>query len=344
MSNEDTTNSKSKQILAKPVEPAEINLNVLIKFIKQFDGTREKLNPFLSNCKNAYSLATQSQKPVLFKYILSQLTDKAETACSIKEFDNWDQLSEFLKTQFGERKHYTHLLTDLQDCRQSINEPVNQFALRVETCLSKLLTEITLSNTKKSELAGRVAAMEDLALHTFTLGLSPKISSNVRCKEPTTLNKAINYAVSEEKIQTSISKRYSQISNPSKPQSYPPRNYSNYNNSFKPRNVHNIISRTHPNPNNQPSQQNSNTPFCRYCKGQGHTIEGCRKREYNNKRFQVQQPQSSAQSSFNNSNRYQPRVHYVNNDDHTFTHGNDQTQLYDSCVQTQHEDSNDLNA
>lgn len=252
-----------------------VSIGTLFKFVKPFDGSRDKLNSFLINCNNAINLASDSQKTILFKYILSQLEGKAESASFIKDFECWEQLSEFLKTQFGEKKHYAHLLTDLQECRQGYNEPVNQFALRVETCLSKLLTEITLSNRRKSELVGRTAAMEDLALHTFLLGLKPEISNLVRAKDPTKLNEAINFATSEEKILNLFHKRNQPHSTTHRPpvKSQP---------SFRP-SAHNIsyprqqFTRPH-------NQYNSNT-FCRYCKVPGHTIESCAKRQYNNNRF-----------------------------------------------------------
>lgn len=214
---------------------------------------------------------------------MSQLEGKAESACSIKDFDSWDSLKDFLKNQFGERKHYAHLLTDLQDCRQG-NESVNQFSLRVETCLSKLLTEVSISSNKKSELSGRLAAMEDLALHTFTLGLHPRLANIVRCRDPKNLNDAINYAVSEEKIQQ-FTFRNNNIPN---------------NNARKP-----PPSRPTYNDNNTPSSSQkdcSSVPVCRYCKKPGHVLENCRLRDYNNKRFSTSgqsrpQPFSPVQSS-----------------------------------------------
>ncbi|CAH4038058.1 unnamed protein product [Pieris brassicae] len=118
----------------------KMDLNILLKFIKPFDGSREKLIPFLNNCGNAYDLASDSKRSVLLKYILSQLEGKAKSACAIKEFESWEQLSEFLNTQLEEKKHYSALLSDLQNCNQN-NDSVNEFALRVESCLSKLLTE-----------------------------------------------------------------------------------------------------------------------------------------------------------------------------------------------------------
>lgn len=278
---------RDSHIKHEKVEVVEIG--TLFKFIKPFDGTREKLNAFLSNCDNAISLASDAQKPILFKYILSQLGGKAETACSIKEFESWDQLNNFLKTQFGETKHYTHLLADLQECRQTYTEPVNQFALRVETCLSKLLTEVTLSNKKKSELPGRTAAMEDLALHTFLLGLKPDISNLVRGKNPSTLNEAINLATSEEKILNLFSKRNFQTSTSQRQGPKP-----------------NYPSKPSPNANPRPQMPKQFNridpiPFCRYCKTQGHTIEVCRKREYNNNRFKMPQLQQRSNQDYTNS-------------------------------------------
>lgn len=251
------------------------SLNIILKFIKTYNGDRETLNAFLNNCQNAVELAGPSQQSIVLKYILSQLEGRAELACSIKVFDKWSSLREFLKSQFGERKHYLHLLTDLQDCRQGSNESVTQFSLRVESCLAHLLTEVSMSCARTTELPGRVAAMEDLALHTFILGLNPKISVVVRCQDARNLNEAINMAISEEKILQYSSKHFSNY------QSNTPRNNNQ---------PHRI---SHPGPSNtnkfHQHQKRYQPIVCRYCKAPGHSIEQCKKREYNNKRFQFNQ-------------------------------------------------------
>ncbi|CAH2216089.1 jg18563, partial [Pararge aegeria aegeria] len=63
-----------------------------------------------------------------------------------------------------------------------------------------LLTEISMNPTKKSEIPGRTAAMEDLALHHFLMGFHPRISNIVKCRSPRNLNEAIGFAISEEKF------------------------------------------------------------------------------------------------------------------------------------------------
>lgn len=266
----ETRSEKQSIALDKPlfVQPADVDLNVLLRFVKPFDGSREQLNPFLNNCTNAYNLASDNQRPILFKFILSQLQGRAESACAIKEFANWEQLKQFLTTQFGERKCYAHLLTDLQETKQRAGESVAQYSLRIETCLSQLLTEITLSNVKKSELVGRTAAMEDLALHTFIMGLNPKFSNSVRLRNPKNLNEAINIAISEEKIvHFSTKATHSELKPYRSSEFTRHRNYNNNNNQIQ------VF---------RPSSGPNKPITCRYCKLQGHSIENCRKRQYNN--------------------------------------------------------------
>ncbi|CAH2090022.1 unnamed protein product [Euphydryas editha] len=294
-----------KELRETSVEEKEISLNTILKFIKPFTGDRDKLTAFLRNCDSAISLASSRQEDLILKYILSQLEGKAETACSIKEFDSWASLKEFLKTQFGERKHYAHLLTELQDCKQGNLEPVSQFSLRVETCLQKLLTEVTVSNSKKMELAGRLAAMEDLALHTFTLGLHPRISNLVRCRDPKNLNDAINCAISEEKIQQfSFRNNFKQKSN----ETIPKRN--DFNN--KPQSKYNYN-----NDNQYAPSSSKEAPFCRYCKKTGHTLENCRLRDYNNKKYSNGPKTFTPYQSTSKPNNYKPgpRINFAENDE-----------------------------
>lgn len=301
--------SRGAQLRSEKVEE-KVELNVLLKFIKPFDGSRDKLNPFISNCQSAYNIANKTQKPILFRYILSQLIDRAETICSIKEFESFEQLVEFLKQQFGERKHYAHLLSELQDCKQGQNETVNQFALKIETCLAKLLTEIQVSipTKKKSEIAGRVAAMEDLALHTFIIGLHPRLSQIVRCRDPDSLNAAVNFAVAEEKIlSNAFMKKPTYFPNTDKSKFVPKREQPQY---YRPQmpNQYRVSDTS--------KKVHTSDLVCRYCKNVGHTLENCRKRQYNNNRFanNFQPSTSGRQTNFNNEG--QPRsVHLVQDND-----------------------------
>lgn len=169
-----------------------------------------------------------------------------------------------------------------------INESVAQFALRVEGCLTNLQSEIHNSDTLKKDISGRIAMTDDLALFTFALGLQPRLSNNVRCRSPKSLNDAI-IALEEEKIQNLLYKTVNKPNckicgkighsdaecNAERRRTNPPRGFQN----------------------SQPStsfNQSGSHAFCRYCKNKGHDITQCRKRKYNNER----------KNSHDNSNNY----------------------------------------
>ncbi|KAL0870452.1 hypothetical protein ABMA27_005449 [Loxostege sticticalis] len=281
----------------------KLTINVLTKFIKSYSGDRDTLPAFLTNCDNAISLAQPEQHHILCKYIISQLDGKAQLACSLKTFETWPELKSFLKSTFGEKKHSQHLLSDLQNCKQLHNESVTQFSLRIESCLTRLQADIHNSCTDKTQLSGRIAAMEDLALNTFIMGLKPNISTIVRCRDPTTLNDAITHAVSEEKLTNlnSISQRTLKTCSTCKKQGHLSHEcFHNKNN--KPRsftNNYHVPASSYPNKKPFHPNNNYNEKFCAYCKHKGHIITECRKRQYNNQHRgnNSSQPEPSAHTS-----------------------------------------------
>jgi hypothetical protein len=326
------------------IEPIneKISLLVLTKFIKPYNGDRETLPAFLTNCDNAISLAAPEQQQILCKYIISQLEGKAQTACSLKIFDKWSELKVFLKTTFGEKKHSSHLLIELQNCRQTATESVTKFSLRVESCLTRLLAEIQYSCRDEEQLIGRIAAMEDLALNTFIMGLNLNISTIVRCRNPNNLNEAICLAVEEEKLfnLNRLSQRTIKSCSICNKQGH------NSSECYrkKPRSDLPPIHRSYhvPNPNFKafPARQfttnYNNNQLCAYCKNLGHTINECRKRQYNqNRRTQVNitnnsQPDSAVRSQHIPASSHAPnsatRIHCceMNSDNNYFVEdGND---------------------
>lgn len=272
----------------------KLTLSFLTKFIKCYNGDRESLPAFITNCENAMSLASPEQQSILCKFVISQLDGKAQVICSLKKFSNWDELKSFLRTTFGEKKHATHLLSDLQHSKQQPNEDVTKYSLRVESILTKIQSDIHYSCKDEKELPGRIAGMEELALNSFLLGLSPSISTIVRCKNPTTLNDAVQYATDEEKLYNSSKNNNTR---PQKQCTVCHKFGHNSSECFKNRKPNSNIrqsfhvhSNSNPNPNfntnfnNQYS--NFNNKSCNYCKNLGHTINECRKRKFNMQRQQ----------------------------------------------------------
>lgn len=316
-----TSDEESKN---KSKSKMSVTLSVLTKFIKPYSGDRESLPAFLTNCENAISLASTEQQNVLCKFILSQLEGKAQLACCLKTFNEWSEIKIFLKTTFGEKKHSTHLLVDLQNCKQLPSEDVTQYSLRIEACLTRIQSDIHYSCENDKELIGRLAAMEELALNTFLLGMNNSFSHIVRCRNPRSLSEAITHAIEEEKLfnLTRMSQRTIKecsvchktghsasdcYKNKPKfsPKPYRPIHFNNTNNSNNNANFNTNFN----NPNS-----NFNSKICTYCKNRGHLINECRKLKYKNQFMSQSQqvPSSSGARAPNNAtNNYnnQSNVH-----------------------------------
>lgn len=292
-------------------------IKVLCDFIDTYSGERDTLPAFLTNCKNALDLASESQKDLLLKFIISKLRGKAQIACSNRIFESFDSLKDFLRQNFGERKHYNHLLLDLQSCKQEVSETVAQYVLRIETCLTNLQAEIHNSDTLKKELAGRIAMTEDLALYTFIIGLHSNVSNIVRCRDPKSFNAAVNIALEEEKILNTQKSTIVQVKSKFC-RNCNRRGHSEsecYNNKRREETRYRVQLRTQSNPST--SNFNSAPVICRYCKNVGHDISECRKRQYNNSlKFQSKSPYHQQHCIDTSEMSSPPQIQELENNDH----------------------------
>lgn len=330
LTSDSSDSSSSESSVEKPKQKIKtkmsekVALSVLTKFIKPYNGDRESLPAFLTNCENAFSLASTDQQNVLCKYIVSQLEGKAQLACSIKNFTSWLEIKQYLKSTFGEKKHSTHLLVDLQNCKQLPSEDVTQYSMRIESCLTRIQSDIHYSCADPKELLGRLSAMEDLALNTFILGMNSNFSHIVRCRNPTTLSDAITHAIEEEKLYklTKLPQRPSKQCSICQKAGHLASDCYRNKSRVTP-NFHHVNSNSHSSNNNQQNKSfpkfNSNK-MCAYCKKQGHLINECRKLMYKNNlqgnsasNANPSSSHMSGQGNIPHNNR--SNVHVVNTDD-----------------------------
>lgn len=188
-------------------EGLRLSIDTLIKFIESYDCNRDYLSAWITKCDRAFLLAQEDQTDVLFAFVQNKLTDKAQSVCTNSVFENWNDLKEFLKTRFGNRKHLTHLMFQLQSCKQLPNETVAQYISKIEICLKRLISCIKQNTENEDLLPGQLDSTNQLALHTFLMGINPQISQVLRSRNPTDLNDAFNIALEEEKFNLLINKQ-----------------------------------------------------------------------------------------------------------------------------------------
>lgn len=271
-----------------------LSLEFLTKFVTVFDGSRDKLYPFLRKCEHAFSLATAEQEPILFAYVQSQIIGKADLVISTRDLTTWEDLKDFLVDNFSDTKKFPQLLIELQSCKQLHHENVLAYTQRIEQCYSNLLRAAKSDTTNPLELTGKIAMIKEIALQAFLIGVHPRYNVILRARNPATFEIASEIALDEEKIANfaretnSFSQRVCSICK--KP------GHSNFN-CYK--NVHgNIPSHQKTFVKREPMMFNVNSKInCNYCKKPGHLIADCRKREFNNKN------KSNNSMNVNKSNR-----------------------------------------
>ncbi|XP_077298114.1 uncharacterized protein LOC143919597 [Arctopsyche grandis] len=283
----------------------EISLTILFKFITSYNGDRDTLEIFLTNCDRTLLMASPSQTETLFKYILASLTDKAAIVCANHDIKSWKELKEILRRNFGERKHYAQLLMELQQTKQGASEKVASFVNRIETCVKDCL--VCIKQTATTEMAkGKIESIEELSLQVFNFGIHSSLATILRARNPKTLNQAINIALEEErinKLQDFTRKRCGicnkdghTANNCYKKSGNVNRNNRDFTSKFKNLNI---------------NTYEATKKICKFCKKEGHLIDKCYKRA--NQGNAVERPTSNFNWGTNAPVR--PQNKFVRRDD-----------------------------
>ncbi|RZC40675.1 hypothetical protein BDFB_012872 [Asbolus verrucosus] len=186
----------------------------------------------------------------------------------------------------------------------------------VQSLLTRILN--TFSQMNPTERRYRSDMIRDIALNRFTLHTKEEISHILRIRVPNNLSDTLDFVLNEERIINERKQFNSKSINSS----------NKYcSNCHKKGHSVNECYKKHPNRNqvrdytensrkirvNQPTNGNTNfsnrqNKFCRYCKNPGHLIDRCKKREYNNRKFQNQERTNSSVSTSNSSKNQMQKI------------------------------------
>lgn len=251
------------------VRSEEIKLDTLLKLIPDFDTAQPtQVYRFIRSCDSACQIALLHQQPILLTFVLNKIFGPGASDVHTKQFSSWTDLKVYLIQKFSQTKTLAHLHLELQSMFQKPNESITDYYLRVDLCRSKI-SEKLATEICDLTLEGRKATTEETALNVFVNGISSDIGTMLRVHSFKHLSDAGNFAIQEEKIRNmnSARQRLYRTSSPTITQ---------------PRKSFPVINQTQ-RPQQGPSQIQSYTKFCNYCKNTGHEISECRKRAYNNR-------------------------------------------------------------
>ncbi|KAJ8980418.1 hypothetical protein NQ317_018810, partial [Molorchus minor] len=226
-----------------------------------------KVNPESSNTHKSESIKTEKMALSLdiAKYMLIKFDDA-----------------------FAERRTSSRWQLELNSCRQNFNEPVLEYANKIENCYLKLINTLSssLCDVKREAC---VDLLKDQALNVFIAGLNKDLTILVKSQKPETLESAIAIALSEEQEikskqeinryqninnsyrkhctvcnkagHTTLNCRYNQKYNNRGPSSSNVRHFQNNSNFNRNQNSHYKNTFTNTNTRNNPQYSNTNNKF-----------------------------------------------------------------------------------
>ena len=321
-----------------------LRLEFLIKLIPDaFDGDRYRLRSFIKQVDSVFELAKPDQEVPLLLYVKSRIVGKAREQIDIHcNLTTWPEISELLISLYQDKKTLDQLFEELHSIKQERNESVTQFYQRLEDLSSRILGTLHAIHSEDKSLSGRLSMVNDMVLNRFIYHTHPQISQMLRYREFKLVNNAFTAAVAEEKalrlrydndppLKCKICSRTNHLTKDCRAKKqYPTQsravNYNAPNNRMvNPQNYKNNFQRIRNSPgssgntnSNLNSSANSNRTEgaqgliqCNYCKKFGHSIQECRKRQYNNNKRQIQAsqistpPTNSGSVNFQNQNFHQ---------------------------------------
>lgn len=187
-----------------------IGLEAALKLLPStFSGVnQEDLELFLEQCEFAIMCANDKAKPRLLQGILVRLTGKARAAIKFRTINSWNELKETLKKSLEPQRTTTHLYLELYSSKQKIGEDVMAYSTRIET-LQTLILEQETSGKSMEAATALENSLKAQTIQVFIEGLG-KLKDFIKARNPPTLEKAIQAAREEERVQKSLaeSKRF----------------------------------------------------------------------------------------------------------------------------------------
>ncbi|XP_050516300.1 putative mediator of RNA polymerase II transcription subunit 24 [Diabrotica virgifera virgifera] len=315
----------------KDNEMAQTNYQLLklyLDSIPAYDGNPHTLTIFIENCENLITnFASQTDGTLntfLLRAILGKLNGRAQMLIGSRtELNTWQLVKDALNLSFGDQRDLDCLIQDLITLRPFKNETPYNFGMRCQETRSLVAQKLNTLNIKAPEKLIRIQSYDDLCLKTYIRGLPLSLQTNIRLRNPDSLEKAMCFVIEEENFLYSLQRGNNLNSqNSFRPSSrHTPMRNNNINQTFIPRNN---FQQNRPNmrfppyqyQNIRPQYQNNNfNPNNTFQPNQNHF------RNFNNYNSNF-----NPRNFDNNNSNFRPRYFHNNNSNYQQRNVNNQPQ------------------
>lgn len=250
----------------------QISFRDVLEKIPWFDGQNMPLLQFLRACLWAKEIFPPSSEKILTRLLLTKLRGRAACVVEDEVCESITQLSDLLNSAFGPLKTIGEYRGELSSIYIKRGENINDYISRVKDLRFLILD---MERRTRGSLTDEISAEIDaLTAHSFCEGLPLNIRIQLISKNysnPFAAFSQARYLVKRQELENKRLKN-SIFDN------------SQFGFSKAVGNWRTSKAESPVAGKTQYRNTSSARKFCRYCKNQGHEIEECRKRQYNNSR------------------------------------------------------------
>jgi len=135
---------------------------------------------------------------ILFKFVLTRISGEPRTATEHRNLENWEELKQFLKNTYTEKRTLDYHASQLFSTKQSKAESVSEWIQRIQKLGSKF-REATLQDCEQDERAGILTLADKLRNICFIQVLySDSIQTTVRSRNYCSFDDITETALEEE--------------------------------------------------------------------------------------------------------------------------------------------------
>ena len=158
--------------------------------------------------ETAFEVIDPRNEGTLFKFVLTRISGEPRTAIAHRNLENWEELREFLKNTYTEKRTLDYHANQLFNTKQNKMESISEWIQRVQKLGSKF-REAALQDCEQDERAGILTLADKLRNICFVQGLySDRIQTIVRSRNHSSFDEIAETALEEESAIFSKNERY----------------------------------------------------------------------------------------------------------------------------------------
>ena len=175
-----------------------VSVSEALKLVAPFKGEKREVLAFIANVDTAFEVIDPRNASTLFKFVLTRISSEPRTAISHRNLENWEELREFLRNTYTEKRTLDFHANQLFSTKQSKTESVSEWIQRVQRLGSKF-REAALQDCEQDERAGILTLADKLRNICFVQGLySDRIQTIVRSRNYSSFDDIAETSLEEE--------------------------------------------------------------------------------------------------------------------------------------------------